>query len=531
MNRLLAMLFVIVTTSSCTNYYEGKVSDHFDGSRFFDPEIQNKKTFGAFLKWQITRKSVPWPNRIELTEHDIPPVRVLGDDLRISNVGHVTFLIQTQGVNILTDPVWSDRASPFSFAGPKRVIDPGIKFEDLPPIDVVWISHNHYDHLDISTIKRLWKEHKPRIITPLGNDSIIHSHDKKIKVEAYDWGDEVDISNNVKLHLTPMQHWSARGLFDRNKALWSALTIETRGGNVYFIGDSGYGEGRYFKRDKEKFGEFRLALLPMGAYEPRWFMKYAHMNPDDMLKAHNDLGQPHTIPCHYDVFKLTDEGRGEAKIALRKAMQEQKIGDKVKLLEVGKVFEVPKLKSNKEEKMTLSYNDVIKFWFEEIDPKQRWVKDPKFDALIAQRFGDLYEKAARGELASWRKNAKGALAEVIILDQFSRNIFRDTPNAFATDELAIEAAKQAIANGFDKEIDEPYLSFLYMPFMHSESKEVHEIAVEMFNKPGMEGAYDYELKHKAIIDRFGRYPHRNEILGRESTPEEIEFLKEDGSSF
>ena len=212
-------------------------------------------------------------------------------------------------------------------------------------------------------------------------------------------------------------------------------------------------------------------------------------------------------------------------------MQEQKIGDKVKLLEVGRVFEVPKLKSDKEEKMTLSYNDVIKFWFEEIDPKQRWIKDPKFDALIAQRFGDLYEKAARGELASWRKNAKGALAEVIILDQFSRNIFRDTPNAFATDELAIEAAKQAIANGFDKEIDESYLSFLYMPFMHSESKEVHEIAVELFNKPGMEGSYDYELKHKAIIDRFGRYPHRNEILGRESTPEEIEFLKEDGSSF
>ena len=266
------------------------------------------------MKWQITRKSVPWPNRIELSEYDIPPARVLGDDLRVSNVGHVTFLIQTQGVNILTDPVWSERASPFSFAGPKRVIDPGIRFEDLPPIDVVWISHNHYDHLDVPTIKKLWKEHRPRIITPLGNDSIIHSHDKKIKVEAYDWGDEVDISNNVKLHLTPMQHWSARGLFDRNKALWSALTIETKGGNIYFIGDSGYGEGRYFKRDKEKFGEFRLALLPMGAYEPRWFMKYAHMNPDDMLKAHNDLGQPHTIPCHYDVFKLTDEGRGEAKL-------------------------------------------------------------------------------------------------------------------------------------------------------------------------------------------------------------------------
>ena len=343
MNKLLAMLFAVITISSCTNYYEEKVSDHFDGSRFFDPELENGKSFGSFLKWQLTKKPVPWPDRVELLEYDIPPARVLGYDLRISNVGHVTFLIQTQGLNILTDPVWSKRASPVSFAGPKRVIDPGIKFADLPPIDIVWISHNHYDHLDIPTIKKLWESHKPRIITPLGNDTIIQSHDKEIVVETYDWGDEVKISDNVKLHLSPMQHWSARGLFDRNKALWAALTIETKGGNIYFIGDSGYGEGRYFKRDKERFGKFRVALLPMGAYEPRWFMKYAHMNPDDMLKAYRDLGEPYTIPSHYDVFKLTDEGRGEAKIALKKAMQSQGIGHKITLLEVGQAFKVPRL--------------------------------------------------------------------------------------------------------------------------------------------------------------------------------------------
>ena len=181
--------------------------------------------------------------------------------------------------------------------------------------------------------------------------------------------------------------------------------------------------------------------------------------------------------------------------------------------------------------MTVSYDDVIKFWFEDISPKQRFTKDLKLDALIEQRFGDLYEKAAKGDLKFWRENVKGALAEVIILDQFSRNIFRDTPKAFATDEMALEAAKEAIAKGLDKEMDETHLSFLYMPFMHSESKEAHEIAVNLFNKPGMEYSYDYELKHKAIIDRFGRYPHRNEILGRKSTAKEIEFLKEDGSSF
>lgn len=344
MNKLVAILIVAITISSCTNYYEGRVSDHFDGSRFFDPEVRNNKSFGAFLKWQLTKKSVPWPDSVGLLEYDVPPARVFDDDLRVSNVGHVTFLIQTQGLNILTDPVWSERASPVSFAGPKRVIAPGIRFADLPPIDIVWISHNHYDHLDIHTIKKLWKNHKPRIITPLGNDKIIRSHDKKIDVESYDWGDEVEISDTVKFHLSPMQHWSARGLFDRNKALWAALTIETKGGNIYFVGDSGYGGGRYFKRDKEKFGEFRLALLPMGAYEPRWFMKYAHMNPDDMLKAYRDLGEPYTIPSHYDVFKLTDEGRGEAKIALEKTMKSQGLGRKVTLLEVGQTWDVPKFK-------------------------------------------------------------------------------------------------------------------------------------------------------------------------------------------
>jgi len=186
---------------------------------------------------------------------------------------------------------------------------------------------------------------------------------------------------------------------------------------------------------------------------------------------------------------------------------------------------------NKEKEMTLSYNDVIKFWFEEIEPKQRWIKDAKFDALIAQRFGDLHEKANRGELKSWRSSVKGALAEIIILDQFSRNIFRDTPFAFASDDLALELTKEAIEKNYDKEINPEYLSFLYMPFMHSESKEDHKIAIKLFNKPGMEVTYDYELKHKVIIDRFGRYPHRNAILGRESTEEEVEFLKEDGSSF
>ena len=317
------------------------MSDHFDGKRFFDPEVPDKKTFASFLKWQFTKKSIAWPKKVDVIKYDIPPERIAGNDLRISYVGHVTFLIQTQNLNILTDPVWSERASPFSFIGPKRVIDAGIKFDYLPPIDVIWISHNHYDHLDLPTINKLWSRNKPRIITPLVNDKIIQSYNKNIKVEAYDWHDAVKINNDINFHLSPMQHWSARGLFDHNVALWAALTIETKGGNIYFIGDSGYGDGRYFKRDKEKFKEFRLSLLPMGAYSPRWFMKYAHMNPDDMVQAYRDLGQPYTVPTHFDVFKLTDEGKGEALVALEEAKRFHKIGNKIKVLNVGEYWFVP----------------------------------------------------------------------------------------------------------------------------------------------------------------------------------------------
>ncbi len=339
------LLITIIISSyfsfSYVKYYRGKISDHFDGTRFFDPELNNNKSFIDFLKWRFTTKSSDWPDNVPNNQFDLPPTRVMGSDLRVSYVGHVTFLIQTHGLNILTDPVWSERASPFSFAGPKRVIDPGIKFENLPPIDVVWISHNHYDHLDLKTIDLLWEKHKPRIITPLGNDTIIKDHNPNIKVEAYDWGDQVIISDSIKFYIEPMQHWSARGFFDRNKALWAALNIETKSGNIYFVGDSGYGDGRYFKKAKAKFGKFRLALLPMGAYEPRWFMKYAHMNPEDMIKAHIDLGKPFTVPSHYDVFKLTDEPRGEALVNLEKAKKHLSVGEMLKPLEPGQFWFVP----------------------------------------------------------------------------------------------------------------------------------------------------------------------------------------------
>lgn len=175
--------------------------------------------------------------------------------------------------------------------------------------------------------------------------------------------------------------------------------------------------------------------------------------------------------------------------------------------------------------------DVIKFWFEEIEPSQWWQKDKQFDREIAARFGRLHDAAVKGELSDWRDTPEGRLAEIIVLDQFSRNIYRDRPEAFAYDALAVVLTQEAIRCGDDKKLPIEQRGFLYMPLMHSESLQLHDIAMKVFDQPGLEGNYEAEVKHKAIIEKFGRYPHRNQILGRESTLDELGFLKMPGSSF
>lgn len=176
-------------------------------------------------------------------------------------------------------------------------------------------------------------------------------------------------------------------------------------------------------------------------------------------------------------------------------------------------------------------DQVLDFWFRELKPPQWWVKSDQLDRLIETRFGALHEAAERCELFSWRETAWGRLAEVIVLDQFSRNIYREQARAFANDALALGLAQTAVADGADRELEATQQAFLYMPYMHSESLLIHAQAVKLFSLPGMENNLAFELKHKAIIERFGRYPHRNAALGRTSTPEEIEFLKTPGSSF
>jgi len=179
----------------------------------------------------------------------------------------------------------------------------------------------------------------------------------------------------------------------------------------------------------------------------------------------------------------------------------------------------------------MNYQDIINFWFKEIDQEKWWVKNTEFDQLIKSRFLNTHTKAANQNLSQWRETPLGRLAEVIVLDQFSRNMFRDTPKSFAYDSLALKLAQEAINSGANKELPPIQQSFLYLPFMHSESKDMHEKAVILFSEPGLEDNLKFEHMHKKIIDKFGRYPHRNAILGRESTTEEIEFLKQPGSSF
>ena len=187
-------------------YYDGPISDHFDGTRFFDVHGMPPKSLAEVARWWVAGGKSQWPSEVKNAYADRPPARVEGPRLRVASVGHASFLLQTAGLNILTDPVWSERASPFTFAGPKRVRPPGIAFDALPPIDIVLVSHCHYDHLDLATLSRLAATHRPRVITPLGNDAIMRAHDPAIRVEAFDWGDRTPLGDAVAATLVPMRH-------------------------------------------------------------------------------------------------------------------------------------------------------------------------------------------------------------------------------------------------------------------------------------------------------------------------------------
>ena len=291
-------------------YYAGPASDHFDGLRFHNlaGEPDTDRGWRDIWRWQREKADHRWPDAVAVAPLR-PEPQVEG--LRVTMVGHATVLIQCAGLNILTDPVWGQRASPLSFAGPRRVTAPGIALADLPRIDAVLLSHNHYDHMDMPTLRALHAAHAPLIVTPLGNDRIIQRRIGSARVQALDWGQKVALSARVEAHCVPALHWSSRSGRDRRMALWCGFVLRADGRQIYFPGDTGYGSGAIFRKIGADFGPIDLALLPIGAYAPRWFMAPQHTDPADAIAIMQDIGARRALAIHWGTFKLTEEPREE----------------------------------------------------------------------------------------------------------------------------------------------------------------------------------------------------------------------------
>jgi L-ascorbate metabolism protein UlaG (beta-lactamase superfamily) len=293
------------------------LSDHFDGRKFFNPIDPGGRGARDVLRWMLTRKKRRWPRWIEDAPQPPPPRSVAGDDLAATFVNHSTFLVQTHGVTVLTDPIWSERASPLTWAGPRRVRRPGVAFSDLPTIDLVLVSHNHYDHLDLPTLRRLQATCDPLVVTSLGNRSFLRRCGLR-RVEELDWWQSTTVGPQVDVTLTPAQHFSARGLFDRDKTLWGGFLVRIGSRTIYFAGDTAY-PGAFHDVGK-RAGRIDLALLPFAAYEPRWFMSADHVDPAEAVRAHLDLGGPFTLGMHFGTFQLTDEPIDEPEQLLHLAL-------------------------------------------------------------------------------------------------------------------------------------------------------------------------------------------------------------------
>lgn len=300
-------------------------SDHFDGKRFFNPTLPRGFHHSRRSVIKMMREPrAPWPAWVE--NKGVPrldaPLR--DGEIAITFVNHATFLIQTAGATLLTDPMWSERASPLSRVGPRRVRRPGIAFDKLPRIDVVLLSHNHYDHLDIPTLARLRARFAPIVLAAAGDGRLLGPL-RFPRLHELDWWDAVDIGAALAITFVPAQHFSARGLFDRRVSLWGGYMIETRGRRVYFGGDTGY--STHFAAIRTRLGSPDVALIGIGSYEPRWFMKPAHMHPAEAVRAHRDLGSRASIGMHFGTFQLTAEAIDAPQAELKRALADIRVAE------------------------------------------------------------------------------------------------------------------------------------------------------------------------------------------------------------
>lgn len=329
-------------------YYEGPVSGHFDGQRFFNPEGDRDSRMppgggsraGFFWRYLTGSDNRPeWPKSVAVSPGK-PEPRVEGDRMVATWIGHATVLIQTQGLNILTDPIWSDTAGPFGL-GPRRVAAPGVRFDDLPRIDVVLVSHNHYDHMDKATLKRLWRRDRPAIVTSLGNDSVIAQ--AGVEATALDWGGRVAIRPGVDVIVTRNHHWGSRWGTDRNRALWSSFVVTLPGGNIFFAGDTGLGDGKW-PAEAAALGRVRLAMIPIGAFRftPGQMASGSHVGPIDAIRVFDRLGATFATPIHWGTFRLSYEAR-DTPPKMLDALMRCAGGDPARFAaaEFGRAIEVP----------------------------------------------------------------------------------------------------------------------------------------------------------------------------------------------
>jgi L-ascorbate metabolism protein UlaG (beta-lactamase superfamily) len=297
-------------------------SDHFDGEKFFNLAPRGAVGFGEVWTWLATRRPGAWIDRMNALPGPPPPVHVGEGRLRVTFVNHATLLVQMDGVNLLTDPIWSERASPVGFAGPARIRPPGIRFEDLPPIHAVVVSHNHYDHLDLETLRRLSQAHRPRLFVGLGNTALLASHGIDGGVDL-DWWQARELVPGVEVIAVPAQHGSNRGLFDAGRTLWAGFVLKGPSGTAYFAGDTA--DGPHFAQVKERLGPPRLAMLPIGAFRPEWLMSRVHLSPQQAVEVHLRLSAKTSVGMHYGTFRLGDDGQYEPIEALGVALLRRQV--------------------------------------------------------------------------------------------------------------------------------------------------------------------------------------------------------------
>ena len=291
------------------------LSDHCDGQRFFNPGVSSTpRGFAQVVRWQLGASRAVWPTWVADPPQPPPPAEVADEAVAVTFINHATFLIRLPGLVVLTDPVFSRRCSPVSWAGPARVRAPGMALGDLPAPDLVLLSHNHYDHMDLPSLRMLRQRFAPRFVTMLGNARGL----AKAGIEAIelDWWDTTAIGT-LRLTATPARHFAARTPFDRNRTLWGGFMMQTELGRILFAGDSG--SGPHWREIRARLGAPDLALLPIGAYEPRWFMAPVHMDPAEAVQAHRDLGATVSVGMHFGTFQLTDEAIDAPALALDSA--------------------------------------------------------------------------------------------------------------------------------------------------------------------------------------------------------------------